>query len=109
MFPVTFNNIYYGIKQENKIKKLTSTEITPYIISAVSSGIGFAWKSGVSAEVLVKLKESVGYEITFAKNNFLTTELFTWTAVIIILCFLLESFIIFIMKLIIHKKIFIKL
>ncbi len=108
VLPVTFNNVYYGIKQKNNIKgkkqKIMLTDVTPYIISAVSSGIGFAWKSGISAEVLVKLKESVGYEIYFAKSNCLITELFTWTAIVVIICFLLENFIIFIVKLLTNKK-----
>lgn len=113
VLPVIFNNVYQGIlynkKNNSNDEKTSLSYILPYIVSAISSGIGFAWKSGISAEVLVKISASVGAEVYNAKSNLLIPELFTWTAVIVVCCFLLEKLIIFILNLCINKNMLNKL
>ncbi len=108
VLPVIFNNVYQGItyskSNSTDYGKNNFSFIFPYIISAISSGIGFAWKSGISAEVLVKIGASVGEEVYKAKANLLITELFTWTVVIVVFCFLLEKIIILSLNFFINQK-----
>jgi NitT/TauT family transport system permease protein len=63
----------------------------PEISSALMTGLGFAWKAGVSAEVLSHPVFSIGTRIYESKLYFETEDLFAWTLVIVILSLLLEK------------------
>ena len=64
--------------------------IRPYLQAAVTTGFGFAWKSGIAAEVLCWPKNSIGYHIDSAKKMLETGEVFAWTVVIVVLSVVLE-------------------
>jgi NitT/TauT family transport system permease protein len=53
--------------------------------------MGLAWKSGVAAEVLCQPKLAIGSELYYSKIYLETPELFAWTALVIILSFILEK------------------
>ena len=65
--------------------------IFPSWRAACLTGIGLAWKAGVAAEVLGQPKTAIGTELYYAKIYFETPALFAWTAVVVILSFLLEK------------------
>ena len=74
------------------------TLLTVYLPSALPgfgaaclTAMGLAWKSGVAAEVLCQLRSSVGAELYYAKIYLETPRLFAWTAVVVVLSFLLEK------------------
>ena len=66
--------------------------LRPYFLSAVTTAMGLAWKSGVAAEVLCLPRPGIGTEINHAKQAFETADLFAWTAVVICLSLLMERF-----------------
>ena len=63
--------------------------ILPFFLSAVSSALGLAWKSGF-AEVLGRPLTAIGTKIYESKVYLETADLFAWTLVIILLSVALE-------------------
>lgn len=65
--------------------------VTPAWRAGVVTAMGLAWKSGVAAEVLCQPSLSMGTRIYYAKIYLETADLFAWTAVVILLSWLLEK------------------
>lgn len=64
--------------------------LKPYFRSACVTGLGFAWKSGVAAEVICRPDRSLGDLLQSAKLQLETPAVFALTIVIAILSLLLE-------------------
>jgi len=64
--------------------------LRPYILTALSTAAGLAWKSGVAAEVLCLPEPSLGQRIYYTKYYLDIPELFAWTAVTVALSMALE-------------------
>ena len=65
--------------------------ILPFFLSAISSALGFAWKSGIAAEVICRPGLSIGRQLQDAKIYLETPEVFAWTATVVALSILLEK------------------
>ncbi len=119
VLPVFYFNVLKGILATDKkllemadvfqvpigrrIRYIYLPALTPYFISACSVGLGFCWKSGVAAEVIGRPTRSIGNQLYKAKLYLLTSELFAWTFVIVILSAIFEKLVMyFIQKLIRH-------
>ena len=72
------------------MKKLYLPSVQPFFLTAAVNGLGFAWKSGVAAEVICRPDFSIGKQLQDAKTYLETPEVFAWTAVVILLSLLLE-------------------
>ena len=66
--------------------------LRPYILTALTTATGLAWKSGVAAEVLCLPPRSLGDQIYYTKYYLDIPELFAWTAVTVALSLILERF-----------------
>lgn len=104
--PVVFSNVSAGISTINrglvqvaycfgfsavkKIRRLYIPSVFPYFLSACRSCLGLAWKAGVAAEVLAVPAVSIGKMIYSSKMYLETTDLFAWSAVVIILSVVIE-------------------
>ena len=66
--------------------------VAPYLISAASIGIGFAWKSGIAAELIGVVRGTVGANLHNARIFLLTADLFAWTIAIVLLSYAMERF-----------------
>ncbi len=64
--------------------------LRPYIAAACTAGLGFAWKSGVAAEVICTPANSIGKQLSSAKAYLETPEVFAWTVTVVVLSVLLE-------------------
>lgn len=66
--------------------------VLPYALSGISATFGMNIKAVISAEVLAYTVHSIGYEIYFAKANFLeeTPTLFAWVIVAVLLSVIFE-------------------
>lgn len=64
--------------------------VMPYFMAACMTGMGFAWKAGIAAEVLGVPRQSIGEHLYHAKIYLETSELFAWTAVVVVLSVLVE-------------------
>lgn len=62
----------------------------PYFVAAATTGMGMAWKAGIAAEVLCKPNHAIGSMLNDAKVYLETTDLFAWTAVVILISIVFE-------------------
>lgn len=77
----------------NKIKVFFQIKlpfIMPSFISASLTSLGFAWKSGIAAEVICKPINSLGKMLEQSKTHLEIAEVFALTSVVALLSLLLE-------------------
>ena len=101
VLPVTYTNVLKGLSETDsqllemarvfrmpygrKLRYIYGPAVRPYLLSAVSLGLGMCWKAGIAAEVIGLPARSIGRELYDAKLYLMTPELFAWTIVIIVL------------------------
>ncbi len=117
--PMVWANVYEGIKSTDKdllkmakVFKLTNKSkflniylpaTLPYFMTSAKVGIGFAWKSGIAAEVLINPNFGIGAALFDSKIYLETTDLFAWTIVVIILSYILEKLLVWLVSKLYHK------
>lgn len=109
VLPVVWGNVVRGIRECDpkllefakayRFSRLKTARLVllptvkPYFLSAVTTSMGLAWKSGVAAEALVWPKLAIGTQIYNTKFYLETADLFAWTVVVIVLSLTLEKLI----------------
>ncbi len=63
----------------------------PTFLSSFVTGLGFAWKSGIAAEVICRPKTSLGSMLQDAKMYIESPELFALTGTVILLSLVIEN------------------
>ncbi len=81
VFGLTAGKIFFRIKLPL---------ILPSFISASLTALGFAWKSGIAAEVIAKPLNSLGQMLESSKTHLEISEVFALTAVVALLSLFLE-------------------
>lgn len=81
-----------------KVKAIYLPAVMPYFYAAISVGLGFCWKAGIAAEVIGIPSGSIGEWLYEAKIYLMTSELFAWTIVIILISILFENVVIHMLK-----------
>lgn len=66
-----------------------------FLLPAVTTSLGLAWKAGIAAEVIAYTKDSIGREILNAKNYFEGENVFAWTLTVIALSIILEKLVLY--------------
>jgi len=64
--------------------------VAPYVVSAATVGIGFAWKSGIAAELIGIVRGTIGASLHTARIHLSTSDLFAWTITIVLLSYCME-------------------
>ena len=101
VLPAVFDNIAQGIERVpgellemarvfrvprgRTVRAIVAPALWPYLIAGCRVGIGLAWKSGVSAEVIGLPGGTIGERLFSAKLYLATGDLFAWTVVIVAL------------------------
>ena len=80
----------YRLGKWKRFRAILVPTLLPSLRAACLTGLGFAWKSGIAAEVLSQPKTAIGSNIYYSKVYLETPELFAWTASVIALSFALE-------------------
>lgn len=104
--PIVWSNVEQGIrKTDQKLLEMTKVyrvgrwrtligvqipSVLPYLMSALTTGLGFAWKSGIAAEVICQPKFAIGRQLHIGRMYLETPQVFAWTAVVILMSVLLE-------------------
>jgi len=83
-----------------RIRYIFLPSLMPYIVSALTSGLGAAWKSAIAAEVIARPIGAMGSHVHDSRIHLLTADLFAWTAAIIIICVILEKLIVRLLRVI---------
>lgn len=114
VLPLVFGNLFEGIRAVDplllemadifrlppgkRLMKLYAPSLRPYFLAACSTGLGFAWKAGIAAEIIARPSRAIGSEIYQAKIHLETADVFAWTAVLILLSLLIEKGLIGLLK-----------
>ena len=72
-------------------RRITLPSVLPHLRAALCSALGLGWKAGIAAEVLTVPVRSIGKRIYEAKIYLETTELFAWTAAVVLLSLAIEG------------------
>ena len=72
-------------------RRITLPSVLPHLRAALCSALGLGWKAGVAAEILTVPARSIGKRIYEAKIYLETTELFAWTAAVVLLSLIIEG------------------
>ncbi len=81
----------YRFSPWKKLRYLYAPSVRPAFSAACMTGLGFAWKSGIAAEVIALTPDSVGKHLSDAKNYLEYPDLFAWTVTVILLSMALEG------------------
>jgi NitT/TauT family transport system permease protein len=81
------------------IRYIYLPSIMPYIVSALTSGLGAAWKSAIAAEVIARPAGAMGGFVHDARIHLLTADLFAWTITVIMMSMILEKLMVRLLKL----------
>lgn len=81
----------YRLSRKKVLTLIYLPSLRPHILSALTTGAGLAWKSGVAAEVLCLPRPALGTQIYNTKYLLEIPELFAWTAVTVALSLILEQ------------------
>ncbi len=80
-----------GMKKSGAFRYIVFPSIKPAYTASLVTGLGFAWKSGVAAEVISRTEISLGNLLWVGKNSIDYDEVFAVTAVIVIFSIVLEQ------------------
>lgn len=81
----------YRFGRLKTLLRIRLPSVMPYFLAACTTGLGFAWKSGIAAEVICRPVLSIGRQLQDAKIYLETPEVFAWTATVVTLSILLEK------------------
>ncbi len=73
-----------------RFKLLVFPALMKYLVPALITATGLAWKSEIAAEIIAYTKNSIGQQINDAKYYFDSPLVFAWTLVIILFSICLE-------------------
>lgn len=100
VFPIFYANTLQGIKNTDKkllemakvyqikkklvIKDIYFPYIEAYLIAAMNTAVGLAFKVNVAVEVMGETKMSIGKSLQIARLNINTTDVFAWSILLVI-------------------------
>lgn len=80
----------FALRPARIVRLVYLPSLLPQLLTAAATGLGFAWKSGVAAEVMVRSAHSIGKNLVESQLYIETPALFAWTAAVVLLSILLE-------------------
>ncbi len=80
----------FDFSLSKKVRLLYAPALTKYIVPALLTSVGLAWKSGIAAEIITYTKKSIGKNIFDAKSIFESPTVFAWTLVVIAISLIFE-------------------
>lgn len=80
----------FGMKRRDILRHIALPQVRPYLAAAIATGLGFAWKSGIAAEVICRTQGSLGDLLWSGKASVSYDEVFALTVVIVVCSGLLQ-------------------
>ena len=81
----------YKVKPITQLRYLYLSEIHPFVISSAKVAVGLSWKAGISGEIIGLPTKSIGEQLYLSKLYLDISQLFAWTVVIVIICYVFEK------------------
>lgn len=107
VLPIIYFNTYEGIKNTDlklvemsrvfrisvfkMIRFVYFPAVLPYVVSAAASGLGFAFKAGVAAELIGFARSTIGFSLQQARTHLQTADMLAWTIAIVLLSYIMEK------------------
>lgn len=88
----------FHVRGWNRFFYLYRPALMPYLISSLKISLGMSWKSGVAAEVIGIPRFSLGERLYMSKIYLDTAGLFAWTLMVILLSFIFEKAVLYLIK-----------
>lgn len=89
----------YRFSPGRMLRLIWVPSVLPYFLPTARTALGFAFKSGIAAEVLGLPRNAIGTELYNAKIYLETADLFAWTIVVIVLSVAIEKIFLWILQL----------
>ena len=80
----------FRLSRAQRMYNVWFPSVRPYWRAALSTGFGFAWKSGVAAEIICTTGRSIGAQIAASKSTLNYAEVFASTVIVVVLSVVLE-------------------
>jgi len=81
----------FRVKGWMKIRYVYVSEMIPFLTAGAKTAVGMCWKAGISGEIIGLPKNSIGEQLYLSKLYLNISELFVWTFIIVLVCFLTEK------------------
>ena len=81
----------FDISGTKKFAYLYTYKVLPFFLTGSKVALGLSWKSGVAAELIGLVQNTIGNELYMAKLYLMMDQVFAWTAVIVILSVAFEA------------------
>lgn len=81
----------FAFSEGKRFRLLILPALTAYLIPAIVTSSGLAWKAEIAAEIIAYTKNSIGQNINDAKYILNTPRVFAWTVIVIIFSIILEK------------------
>ena len=81
----------YRFSLGKKLRWIYFPSVWPHFLASGMTGLGFAWKSGIAAEVIALPAFAIGMHLYNTKIYLERAELFAWTLTVILLSMALET------------------
>ena len=107
VLPIVFYNTHKGIVSTDplllemanvfnvpawkKVYYIYLKTVAPFVFSAATVGIGFAWKSGIAAELIGVVRGTIGASLHTSRIFLQTADLFAWTIAIVFFSYIMEK------------------
>lgn len=88
----------FGIGRGKRFFYLYRPAVMPYLVSSLKISLGMSWKSGVAAEVIGLPDYSMGERLYLSKIYLDTAGLFAWTLTIILVSYLFEKAVLWLVR-----------
>lgn len=88
----------FNMKPFTKFRQIYFRSLRPFLFSSLSLASGMAVKSGIAAEVIGRPRFSMGNGLYSSKAYLNTGDIFAWTLAAIILAFLFEKIVKFLLR-----------
>lgn len=89
----------FGMRRRNRFFYIYRPALMPYLNSCLKISLGMCWKSGVAAEVIGLPDHSLGERLYMSKIYLDTAGLFAWTLTVILISFLFEKAVLWLVRL----------
>lgn len=80
----------FRLSRNKRFSNVWLPSVRPYLRVALTTGFGFAWKSGIAAEIICTTGNSIGAQISTAKSTLDYAAVFACTAIVVLLSVVLE-------------------
>lgn len=94
-----------GMRRLNRLLYVYRPALAPYLLSAARVTIGMSFKSGIAAEVIGIPEFAIGTRLYMSKVYLDTAGVFAWTVVVVLLSFICEKIMLFLLRILLTMHI----